>query len=306
MATEHKIEIKKPAENEDPLEYYHKIIKQLVTLFKTTSQPRDKIGIVIANNDITTEPLALSYRYVHQLTPDVLWAVIFRATQSNQDFLLQGKISARVQVVECPVGCGRNRQYKQMLNPSTVLEKNRGIIQFDNKGRDCLARAIVVGRHLLHGKVAVTNILKDNCLLNREALQLCVEADVDLNNGGSYAEIQKFQNIMSQDEQIIVYSDLTGKQIFFKDNSIIESDRRVNLLLLEGHFSVIKSVTAVFACSYYCFSCNKPYEHKENHTCAGICNFVMLSLLAKKTVLKSYVKIAIEFFITGIVMFTTW
>jgi hypothetical protein len=95
------------------VEFYNSVIIKLVELFKKEASPTSKIGIVIKNSTQPDMPLALSYRYVEMLSAETLWELIFRVAQSNQNcdsyrqFLLEGKISALVQVLYIPRGGGK-------------------------------------------------------------------------------------------------------------------------------------------------------------------------------------------------------
>lgn len=41
-------------------------------------------------------------------------------------------------------------------------------------------------------------------------------------------------------------------------------------LFSDGYYNVITSLTAAFACHYYCEACNTPYDHKLDHRCSSI------------------------------------
>ena len=64
------------------------------------------------------------------------------------------------------------------------------------------------------------------------------------------------------------YGSKGGNVIF---EGVSESNKRLNLLHHEGHFNVITSLTAAFACHYYCAECKVPYDHKNEHMCGGMC-----------------------------------
>ena len=52
----------------------------------------------------------------------------------------------------------------------------------------------------------------------------------------------------------------------------IHRQRRINLWLHNKHFDVIKSLKGFYGSHYYCESCEKPYEHMENHLCPKKCH----------------------------------
>jgi G:T-mismatch repair DNA endonuclease (very short patch repair protein) len=272
-ATEHVIEFIRPAPNVNAFDFYEKSIESMVNLFKENLQPQDRIGIKFKNSGIDREPLALYVRPSHQLSAETVWALIFRATQSNAEFLLEGIVTATVAVIDIPRGYGRYRHRRNLISKEDFCQTSKSLIFVDNPGQDCLAHGLVLGVHNLESSQALKNILKDRNQLTLEVSDLCELANCDLRDGGSIQELAQFQSIMPDGMQIVVYRDLTGKSVFFKGDINVPVESRINLVLHNNHFAVIKSLTAAFGCSYYCEGCNKPYEHRERHTCKNKCSF---------------------------------
>ena len=270
-AKEYIFNVLKPShENCNFLEYYNTVINQLVELFKKEADPMSKIGVVIRSSKQPDMPLALSYRYVHMLSAETLWQLIHRVAQSNANFLLEGKLHATVQVIDLPRGCGKLPRGTMSIDE--YVKRKRGILEIKTRGPRCLGHAIVIGLALIN-KIQNVNLLQlDEDRMQREVDELCELADCDLANGAGLEEINIFQNILPPDVQLVVYTNLNGKEVLFKkDMSHVQ--HRINLLLLEGHFSVIKSLTSAFSCSYYCQECCIGYSQLEKHVCKNSCSF---------------------------------
>jgi G:T-mismatch repair DNA endonuclease (very short patch repair protein) len=255
----------------------------MVALFKRNLNPQDKIGIKLKNSEIDREPLALYVRPSHQLSADTVWALIFRATQSNAQFLMDGVVTAYVHVIDVPRGYGRYRNRRNLINKEDFCQTSKSLIFIDNAGQDCLGHGIVLAIHNIESAVSLKSILKDRIQLAQEIHDLCELANCDLREGGSIQELQQFQNVMPPGIQIVVYQDLTGKNVFFKGEIYDPVEARINLVLFENHFAVIRSLTAAFGCSYYCEGCNKLYEHKAKHLCDTICSYCHNNTQCQKT-----------------------
>jgi hypothetical protein len=269
VAREHVIHIPRPPDNTNLMEYYEETVSQLVDFFKKDVSPTDKIGVVIRSDTLTGEPLGLSYRNADNLGADTLWQLIYRVTQSNADFLMQGNIEVKVQVVTLPRGYGRNLRARFVSNFLEFSEQNRGIIAIPNDRGRCLSLALAVGLSLLECVEKAKGLAKDLPRLRRRARELRQLADCDLEHGATYEEIERFQDVLPY-ARIIVFNELKGKSIYF-DKRPRDVDHVVPLLLVNDHYSVILSYTAAFGCSYFCRACYAPYNNPEMHNCRAKC-----------------------------------
>jgi hypothetical protein len=159
-ATEFVVKIDPPSGNVNHLEHYEKTIRKLVKLFKANSLDHNKIGIVLHKESNAGEPIALSYRNVDQLDAETLWTLIYRITQSNENFLMQGNIIAKVQVVDVPRGSGRTRN-RFVMNGAEFAKANKGIVSVHNIDQRCLAYALVIGTTHAQSVMEMKRLLKD-------------------------------------------------------------------------------------------------------------------------------------------------
>lgn len=141
-------------------------------------------------------------------------------------------------------------------------------------GEICLAVAIVIGKTLVDNNINEYNKLiypPNHCDLITEGYRLCLMANVDLNRGGGYDEIVQFQEYLKNEYNLTVYASRDGTTVYFK--SPYSNKKVISLLLDNNHYSVIKSLTAAFACSYFCAYCAQPYTQRHLHTkCVFRCN----------------------------------
>lgn len=144
----------------------------------------------------------------------------------------------------------------------------------------CLPYALVLGRawvRFSRGEITrkAFNHFRDAFkLLRREALVLCAEADVNIAGiqaGCSFDEVQKFQSVLSE-YQIVIYSGLDMKTRPYTD-SRYTSDRKINIMLHDNHYNVMRSVSACFAVKYICPDCHASTTSTTAHACKYACSF---------------------------------
>lgn len=269
-STQHVVDITKPLPSDNQIEYYNHVVNDLVHMFTDSSEPYHKIGVVIRNSLQPERPIGLSYRYISQFCAEAFWEVILRVNQSNSKFLLEGILTADVNIIELPRGKGRNRN--KLVDILDFCKSSRGIINVQNEGTDCLARALYIAMCLIHEMADVKNIQKDEAQMASASADLCELAECDLSSGAGHAELTMFQRVMPPGVQIIVFDDLSGTSVYFK-GEVIDVEHRISLLLYQGHFKVIKSVCCAFAFSYYCHACNIGYAVKDRHICLNSCGY---------------------------------
>ena len=163
QATEYVVRLGRPRPGANVMRYFERVIKDLVTLFKTKTQPDQKIGVVIRNSAQPNLPLALSFRYCHQLDAETLWTLIYRAAQSNADVLLEGTLRATIHVVDLPRGGVRNRS-RVYTTAEEFINNTRSIIPIKNNDNTCLAHAIIIGLALLDFCLSFFPSISDPCV----------------------------------------------------------------------------------------------------------------------------------------------
>jgi hypothetical protein len=138
-----------------------------------------------------------------------------------------------------------------------------------------LSLALAVALLSIDSIVEAKKLSKDFPRLRRRARELRQLAECELDEGSSYAEIEKFQQDLPF-FRIIVFDDLKLTNVFF-DQAPEDVELTLPLLLVHEHFSVIISYTAAFGCNYFCGACHRPYYALRRHSCKAKCQSCTLS-----------------------------
>lgn len=182
---------------------------------RTGTQGTDFVQLVITSASNPELPLFISPRRGDQLDPDVIFARLEKVLNSNENFLLAGRVNVKFTVLKMPIGRGNNRITQARIKSLTLerlLNRKHVCTNIRNNDNCCLARARVVAiAHVdqFDGPAARAHysaIKQHNRpYQTRHVMELCRGADVNLCNGGGIPEIRKFQDFLS-DYTITVWS----------------------------------------------------------------------------------------------------
>lgn len=268
-----KLELKMnaPTTNTDNIGWIDKCINTLLNIIKLELEIKDgdRVGFQFANTSHETD-FSISFRRFDQYTPDLILSSLSSVLQSNANFLFDESLVIKVDHVRMPYGCGRGSNTGKTLNAFLKLHK-RNIVNPDIRSEDgnmCLAAFIVLGEAYSTFKENPNPFNFFSYIGNRNdlivaAIQLASEANVDLKLGGGVDEISQFQEHLRDDFNINVFNSRDGRSTIFK--SPYTNEKKINLLLENNHFYMLKSVTAVFSSAYYCSFCCTPYNHYTTH-----------------------------------------
>ncbi|XP_031338143.1 uncharacterized protein LOC116167047 [Photinus pyralis] len=104
---------------------------------------------------------------------------------------------------------------------------------------------------------------------DQKAMNLLEETKITIADcGAGIPELQRFQNHLSGYKLTVYLYGRKGRDVMFEGDS---AGKHLNLMYHEGHYNVITSLTAAFACIYYCQECHVPYNNKTDHRCGGTC-----------------------------------
>lgn len=189
-----------------------------------------------------------------------VWGVISSIYQSNSVGLNTATFCLSVTSVRLPVGQGRVKCYNTF---EEECSKRTGIIPIKNKDNLCLPRALVVAMAKVNNDPEFDRIRKDTKKMQTDrttALIIAAKVIIPPEDGG-IPEIQIFQNHL-REYKIVVYTyGSRSRDIIIK--GAVDSTKKLNLLHHAGHFNVIGSLTAAFACDYYCQDCYVPFFFKK-------------------------------------------
>ncbi|CAG2212305.1 unnamed protein product [Mytilus edulis] len=104
------------------------------------------------------------------------------------------------------------------------------------------------------------------------ARRLCELVGVSTEKMCNINEIQLFERLLNL-QILVISSKLGNKFIRIGENEPIR--KKVFLYLVEQdefqHFTAIVSLTGFFTCNYFCSTCLKPYNDKDQHSCETTC-----------------------------------
>jgi hypothetical protein len=254
----------------------------MISLFKQNTDKNNKIGIVIRNSEQITTPLALSFRLVSQLDSEVLWSLIYRAAQSNAEFLLEGNLTATVHIVDPPIGHGPSECYRRVFTSAQdFVNNNKSIIKIKNKDSLCLPVAVVQGMSLIDNTPNPRKLQEDENRVDELVENLMNETGLSFENGGGYHELDIIQDCLPQHTQLIVFDNFRTHHIFYK-RDIFEPTSFIYLFLHDGHYDVIASITGFTISNYFCTSCYRAYSNRLTHRCKEKCPACRLSPVCMK------------------------
>lgn len=236
----------------------------------------DRVGFSFNNVTESHAAFGITFRRFDQYTPELILSALQIVLQSNSNFLADDTLSVKVDLVRIPTGgmrvmnIGKTKDRYYSIHRRSIYSPKIS----PEDGQICLAVAIVIGKSLVDNNINEYNKLiypPNHSDLITEGYRLCLMANVDLNRGGGHDEIVQFQEYLKNEYNLTVYASRDGATVYFK--SPYSNKKVISLLLDNNHYSVIKSLTAAFACSYFCAYCAQPYTQRHLHTkCVFRCN----------------------------------
>ncbi|XP_052090772.1 zinc finger protein 160-like [Mytilus californianus] len=209
-------------------------------------------------------PITIPFMKVSQLSVETLLHEIERVLQSYEQFVLDDTLEIEMTHVVLPTG--GTKKLSKYVDLERFLKTKQCIISISDKDDICCARALITAKASQEKHEKWDSIRRGYALQKKLAIELHTLAKVPLHKCG-IEEIKRFQTVMT-DYQIYIVS----KEHF---NGIIyhgpEAEKKIYLYFHDGHYDVITSMPAFLSRSYYCDTCQKGYQHKEEHRCNNIC-----------------------------------
>lgn len=240
-----------------------KILKTLGLLFKSLikdltefMKPEDLVRMSVQCPELDF-PITIPFMKVAQLSTETLLKEI-------EQFVLDSSLEIEITHVNMPSSAGRKHKY---VNLDRFLSEKQCIIRIQNRDELCCARALVTAKARLNKTENWDGIRKGYKIQEQMARTLHHQANVPIRKCG-IDDVKLFQKVM-KDVQINVVS----KEHF---NGIIyggqEAESKIYLYHHDEHYDVITSMPAFLNRSYYCHSCHKGYQHREQHRCNNVCS----------------------------------
>ena len=249
------------------LSVLHGVFENLLQRLTAGMTSRDGVRLVMQSPTLRY-PIAVKFMQPDQLTAKRFFAQMERSVQSNEHFSLNENVHLNLIHTELPEG-GMNRRQKY-INFEKYLTRKNCFIQIQNKDSLYLSRSLVVAMAKINKNPYLASIINPRSSRQEQiARKLHADARVPLGRCG-IEEVKQFQTYLT-DYQINIIS---------KDhmNSIIYSgpkrEKKIYLLYYQNHYAVITSLPAFFCRKKFCYKCNKPYDHPQEHACdfrCGLC-----------------------------------
>ena len=153
------------------------------------------------------------------------------------------------------------------INLEKHLEKKRSIVRIQNDNDLCMARALVVAKAKLDNDSQYKYVADYRKLMQTRLVQeLHQNAGVPLGPCG-LEEAKQFQAYLTDYQISIVSKEYSNKIIYAGP----EKEKKIYLYMHNNHYDVITKMPAFFVSVYYCHTCNKAYDHQEEHRCPSPC-----------------------------------
>jgi G:T-mismatch repair DNA endonuclease (very short patch repair protein) len=153
----------------------------------------------------------------------------------------------------------------------TLLKKKQCIVQIKNKDTLCFARCVALFQAWKSGnKKEYKMMMRQAGAMTKEAQRLQIAAGLEIYNPVGLTNIPTFERLLGLSISV-VDADSFMNLIYAGDGLVTAEDRMMYLLLKDGHFSLIKSMTGLLARNYYCNNCHKTYGCERRHRCSITC-----------------------------------
>ena len=226
--------------------------------------PQDQVRVILHSTQLEY-PITFPFMTPERLTTERILAEFQRVIQSNQEFRLNDTVDVNVIHVSMPSG-GKGSKRSE-INLEKHLEKKRSIVRIQNDDDLCMARALVVAKAKLDNNPQYKSVVDHRRpMQTRLAQELHQNAGVPLGPCG-IEEAKQFQAYLADYQISIVSIEYSSKIIYAGP----EKDKKIYLYLHNNHYDVITKMPGFFARVYYCHTCNKAYEHQEEHRCLSAC-----------------------------------
>ena len=270
-ATDHRVRFNNVLADRDLLESYEsslKIFHHLLEEVKEGMAPNDQVRFILRSEQLET-PISLPFMAVERLSAERVYSQCERVIQSNQEFRLNDTVTIDINHVESPVGSGRKK--RTTYNIDDYLDEKKCVVRIKNNDDLCLARALVVGIAKVDKDPRYKQIKRSDRPVQREkAIALHRAANVPLGPCG-LNEVALFQQYLTDYQIKVISGDHNNSVIYPPQPLGTDEKKRLTLYFHGNHFDTINSIPSFLNRNYFCFRCDKAYDHTTDHLCTNIC-----------------------------------
>ena len=255
------------------------------------------------HNDHLDLPVFVPLRPMEEMNANAMLDTLMKVLNSNEDVPFDSSCTVDVGAIKYPRG-GHGFKFSS-IERNVNLKKS--IIKVCNDDNTCLVRAFLIcyvhlstvsddeyektKREFPRKSVSELVLDRGRCPLwycydfNRDlrgyqtkmTKSVCAQLNLNTDRPLTYACIPKLENYFGVN--IYVVSSKMGNAFSYVSNSQNEDRPKIFLYHEDqtdvGHFHAIVNITGFFSQSYFCKSCLKPYQNKDQHTCISHCQICM-------------------------------
>ena len=265
VGTDYELQIAPILPRGDVLEVLSQVIASLLGRITQNMEPTDLVRFIMQSEDLTY-PISLPFMPLHALTSERVFKEVEKVLQSFEEIRINSPIQINIIHVVLPNG-GAVLRRKRAMKINEALSRKKCFITITNKDELCCARAIIVAKAKLDNASNWNNIRLGRVVQGDLAAQLHEKASVPIGPCG-IPEIKKFQAVLPG-YQIVLLSKDHFNAIIYKGP---EASKKIYLYYYDNHYGIITTMTGFLCRNYYCTTCNKGYDHDEDHNCKVTCS----------------------------------
>jgi G:T-mismatch repair DNA endonuclease (very short patch repair protein) len=263
---------------------------ELVSTITESMDPEDRVGLEFSSLRFPEKPFYVSFRYVNQLSKDVILEKLNKIIQSNESFFLNDTFNVFISHVINTVAAGQSRACENITYSDWLKRHNSSIVNIKTKDGDnlCFALAVMVGKicrdiglDTPEWKRFKTNVNKNegkemSGMLFDEYNRFWVPLNIDVSNGATIESMKKTQEAVKDNFRFIIFSDRSGKSLLYTpDEPANSSVVDIYMHYENNHIIFIRpdKLQAVFGYNYYCVHCRTGFSRKfDHHKCEYRCS----------------------------------
>lgn len=228
---------------------------------------RDFVRLVF-NAPQLDRPVSLPFIRRDQMNHEAFAAKLEATLQSHEEITLDENVDFNVLHMAMPEG-GRGSK-KKFLTIKERLFNKRSIIRMRNKDNMCCPRAIVTGICRIEKHPNWHSIRQGYKEQREYAVDMYRQAGIPVNSKCGIEEIKKFEQTerMSNYRVVLVSKEHLDFIIYAGPD---DREHNIYLYVHDEHYDLITSMSAFYDKCYFCDTCFKGYNVKDQHTCINAC-----------------------------------
>ena len=265
------------------------------------------LGRVVVSHPNLNNPIVVPLQSWQNLHADTVMSEITKVLNSNETIPVDEHLLVTVGSIDLPKGgswSGNKLAVTSLFGPNNTLKRKKSVLYVENDNDLCLPIAIGLCFMKICKKVSAeswshligndSNTIMDHVIQHRTvpkhyygnllkksrrkyqtemATWLCKRAGVPVDRYLGLNDIEPFETLL--DVNINVVSSRVGNKFV----RVSKEDTEKSSLYLyhvetenEKHWHGIGNIQGFFSASYFCHLCLKPYQNKDEHTCAISCD----------------------------------